>query len=43
MVKGLYVASAALEDQAPYINSLACRPLHYRLVPDLIIDVFCYT
>jgi hypothetical protein len=43
MVKGLYVASAALEDQAPYINSLACRPLHCGLVPDLITDAFYCT
>jgi hypothetical protein len=43
MVKGPYVASAALEDQAPCINSLTCRPLYYGLVPDLITDAFCYT
>jgi hypothetical protein len=43
MVKGPYVASAALEDQAPYINSLAYRPPHYGLVPDLIIDAFYCT
>jgi hypothetical protein len=40
MVKGPYMASAALEDQAPCTNSLACRPPHCELVPDLIIDAF---
>jgi hypothetical protein len=43
MVKGPYVASATLEDQAPCTNSLACRPPHYGLVPDLITDAFYYT
>jgi hypothetical protein len=43
MVKGLYVASTALEDQVPCINSLAYRPPHYGLVPDLIIDTFYCT
>jgi hypothetical protein len=43
IVKGPYVASTALEDQVPYINSLACYSLYCGLVPDLITDAFCYT